>query len=154
MKLLEEKTHLDLIYISFHADQHSRMNSVLQYSSFWEGKKIKMKEILDCSSYYIALMIFFFPISLFAAFKARVLFQITQHLLEKGKSIWGNEEAAKSNSRLKAPDVLFNTACVQLAELSLASAFHTRSDIFTYMLPNAPLGVASWLMGTTSRPGK
>lgn len=61
MKLLEEKTHLDLIYISFHADQHSRMNSVLQYSSFREGKKIKMKEILDCSSYYIALMIFFYP---------------------------------------------------------------------------------------------
>lgn len=38
MKLLEEKTHLDLIYISFHADQHNRMNSVLQYSLFREGK--------------------------------------------------------------------------------------------------------------------
>lgn len=38
MKLLEEKTHLDPIYISFHADQHNRMNSVLQYSSFREEK--------------------------------------------------------------------------------------------------------------------
>lgn len=85
-----------------------------------------MKEILDCSSYYIALMIFFFFTSLIAAFKARVPFQITQHLLEKGKSIWRNEEAAKSNSRPKAPDMLFNTACVQLTEFSPAEFPHEK----------------------------
>lgn len=130
MKLLEEKTHLDLIYISFHADQHNRMNSVLQYSLFREAKNQNERNTR------LLLLLHsindFFSTLLFAAFKARVLFQITQHLLVKGKYIWRNEEAAKSNSHLKAPDMLFNTACAQLPELSLSSAFHVRSDIFTY----------------------
>lgn len=133
MKLLEKKTHLDLIYISFHADQHNRMNSVLQYSLFREAKNQNERNTRLLLLLH-SLNDFFPPTLLYAAFKARALFQITQHLLEKGKSIWRNEEAAKSNSHLKAPFMLFNIACAQLPELSLATAFHTRSDIFTYML--------------------
>lgn len=41
MKLLEEKAHLDPIYVSFHADQHNRMNSVLNI--LYSGKKKKLK---------------------------------------------------------------------------------------------------------------
>lgn len=83
MKLLEEKTHLDPIYISFHADQHNRMNSVLQYSSFREEKNQNERSTRSPLLLHSINDIFFFPTSLCAALKARVLFQITQHLLEK-----------------------------------------------------------------------
>lgn len=99
-----------------------------------------MKELLDYSYYYTALffLFLFFSTSLHAAFKARVLLQISQSLLEKGESIWRNYKLANSNSSSEPQSCLFHTICIQLNEFNVVTTFHMRNDIFICIFQEGP----------------
>lgn len=154
MKLLEEKTHLDPIYISFHADQHNRMNSVLQYSSFREEKNQNERSTRSPLLLHSINDIFFFPLHCVLLWRQESYFKLHS-------TSWRSERASGEMKKLptqihtlKPQTCLFSAAYAQLNEFSLATAFH-RSDIITYTLGKGPsLDVASWLMGLKLRPGK
>lgn len=133
MKLLEEKTHLDLIYISFHADQHNRMNSVLQYSLFREGKNQNERNTRLLLLLH-SIDDFFFPLGSLLLLKQESYFKLHSTSWRRERASGGMKKLPTQIHALKPQTWLFNTACDQLNEFNLATAFHMRSDIFTYTL--------------------
>lgn len=126
MKLLEEKTHLDLIYISFHADQHNRMNSVLQYSLFREGKNQNERNTR------LLLLLhstngFFFHFLLLSRQESYFKLHSTSWRRERAS---GGMKAANSNSRLKAPDMPLQH-CLCSAEWIQPCNYSPREVIFS-----------------------
>lgn len=152
MKLLEKKTHLDLIYISFHADQHNRMNSVLQYSLFREGKNQNERNTRLLLLLHSTNGVFFHFLLLS---RQESYFKLHSTSWRRERASGGMKKLPTQIHALKPQTCLFNTACVQLNEFSLATTLHEKWYFHLHAVKRRPsLDVASWPIGATSRPAK
>lgn len=149
MKLLEEKTHLDLIYISFHADQHNRMNSVLQYSLFREAKNQNERNTRLLLLLHSLNDFFSPPLISLQLSRQESYFKLHSTSWRRERASGGMKELP-SQIHTSKPHSCSST----LPELSLATAVHVRRDISPTLQKGPSLDMAGWLMGTASRAGK
>lgn len=155
MKLLEEKTHLDPIYISFQADQHNKMNSVLQYSLFREKKSNERTTRLLLLLHSTIFFYFFFPLHSMLLLKQESYFKYHSTSWRRERASGGIINLPTQTHALESQSCLFHTICIQLNEFNVATTFHMRNDIFIYILQEGPsLDTGSWLTELILRVSK